>query len=49
MPSITLEGLIIRDEKIMNMPPSIREWSNKMAGDIDDADLREDFHHIQEK
>jgi hypothetical protein len=25
---------------IMNMPPSIREWSNKMAGDIDDSDLR---------
>jgi hypothetical protein len=33
----------------MNLPPSIREWSNKMAGDIDDADLREDFHRIQVK
>jgi hypothetical protein len=43
-----LKGFV-RDAEIMNLPPSIREWSNKMAGDIDDADLREDFRRIQVK
>jgi hypothetical protein len=43
-----LKGFV-RDAEIMNMTPRIREWSNKMAWDIDDANLREDFHRIQVK
>jgi hypothetical protein len=40
-----LKGFV-RDAEMMNLPSSIRDWSNKMAGDIDDADLREVFHRI---
>ena len=40
-----LKGFV-RDAEIMNQPARIREWSEKMAGEIDDADLREDFHRI---
>ena len=43
-----LKGFV-RDAELMNMPPRIQEWSNKMAGEINDADLREDFHRIQVK
>ena len=43
-----LKGLV-RDAEIMNAPPSLREWSTKMARVINDSDLREDFHRIQVK
>ena len=43
-----LKGLV-RDADIMNAPPSLREWSTKIAGEINDSDLREDFHRIQVK
>jgi hypothetical protein len=43
-----LKGFV-REAEIMNQPARIREWSNKLAGEIDEADLREDFHRIQVK
>ena len=43
-----LKGFV-QDAEIMNHPATIREWSDKMGGEIDDADLREDFHRIQVK
>ena len=42
-----LKGFV-RDAETMRLPSSIREWA-KMAGEINDADLREDFHRIQMK
>ena len=43
-----LKGLVRDAEQIKN-PSSIREMSAKYAGEINDADLREDFHRIQRK
>ncbi|KAK1613009.1 hypothetical protein QYE76_036682 [Lolium multiflorum] len=36
----------VADAEMMSLPPSMRD-ATKMAGDINDADLREDFHRIQ--
>ena len=43
-----LKGMV-RDAEMMKHPDTIREWSARYAGDINDADLREDFHRIQVK
>jgi hypothetical protein len=40
---------IVRDAEQIKHPSSIREMSARYAGDINDADLREDFHRIQRK
>ncbi|KAK1680061.1 hypothetical protein QYE76_040909 [Lolium multiflorum] len=40
-----LKGFVA-DAEMMSLPPSMRD-PNKMAGEINDADLREDFHRIQ--
>jgi hypothetical protein len=42
-----LKGFVA-DAEMMRLPPSMRD-TNKMAGEINDADLREDFHRIQVK
>src|SRR6266480_1609638 len=38
----------VTDAELMLLPPSKRD-NSKMAGEISDADLREDFHRIQVK
>jgi len=38
----------VTDAEMMRLPPSMRD-NSKMAGEISDADLREDFHRIQVK
>ena len=43
-----LKGMV-RDAEMIKHPDTIREWSARYAGDINDADLREDFHRIQVK
>ena len=40
---------IVRDVEMMKHPDTVREWSTKFAGEINDGDLREDFHRIQVK
>jgi hypothetical protein len=40
---------IVRDQDNLNQPNRLRDWSNHMAGEISDADLREDFHRIRVK
>lgn len=41
-----LKGMV-RDADNLNQPSRLRDWSNKLAGEISDADLRADFHRIQ--
>ena len=43
-----LKGMVW-DAEVIKHPDTIREWSARYAGDINDADLREDFHRIQVK
>ena len=43
-----LKGMV-RDAEMIKHLDTIREWSTRYAGDINDADLREDFHCIQVK
>lgn len=43
-----LKGIVLATEMIKH-PDTVREWSTKYVGDINDADLREDFHRIQVK
>ncbi len=40
--------VLVADAEMMSLPPSMRD-EHKMAGEITDADLREDFHRIQVK
>jgi hypothetical protein len=37
---------IVRDSWIRALPANLRQWTEKFAA-IDDADLMEDFWHIQ--
>ena len=43
-----LKGMV-QDSEMTRHPDTIREWSARYVGDINDADLREDFHRIQRK
>ena len=43
-----LKGMV-RDVEMIKHPDTIREWSTRYAGDINYADLIEDFHRIQLK
>jgi hypothetical protein len=43
-----LKGIVMAAEMARH-PDTVREWSAKYVGDINDADLREDFHRIQVK
>ena len=38
---------IVWDADNMNQPARLRDWSNRMAGEMSDADIRDDFHRIQ--
>ena len=40
---------IVRDVNNLNQPAKLRDWSNKMAGEIDQDDLMDDFHRIKVK
>lgn len=40
--------VFVADAEMMSLPPGMRD-PQKMAGEITDADLREDFHRIQVK